>query len=67
MPDATSADEAQADGAAVSNGGDRINIAGNIINSTIIVKSIVRDDKIVDLESLPPEAGEPPYKGLQYF
>ena len=67
MPDPTPAGEQQADGAAVSSGGDSISIAGNIINSTIIVKSIVRDDQVVDLEALPPEAGEPPYKGLQYF
>jgi len=47
--------------------GDVIRISGNIVNSTIIVKSVVRDDQVVDLEKLPPEAGEPPYQGLQYF
>ncbi|HJR81245.1 MAG TPA: hypothetical protein VJ821_14340 [Anaerolineales bacterium] len=47
--------------------GDVIRISGNIVNSTIIVKSVVRDEQAVDLEKLPPEAGEPPYQGLQYF
>jgi hypothetical protein len=47
--------------------GDVIRISGNIINSTIIVKSVVKDDQVVDLEKLPPEAGEQPYQGLQYF
>jgi tetratricopeptide (TPR) repeat protein len=47
--------------------GDVIRISGNIVNSTIIVKSVVRDDQVVDLEKLPPEVGEPPYQGLQYF
>lgn len=47
--------------------GDVIRISGNIVNSTIIVKSVVRDDQVVDLEKLPPAAGEPPYQGLQYF
>ena len=47
--------------------GDVIRISGNIVNSTIIVKSVVRDDQVVDLEKLPPEAGDPPYQGLQYF
>ncbi|HEX9840601.1 MAG TPA: ATP-binding protein [Anaerolineales bacterium] len=55
-------DEAIAEGS-----GDVIRISGNIVNSTIIVKSVVRDDQVVDLEKLPPEAGEPPYQGLQYF
>jgi tetratricopeptide (TPR) repeat protein len=47
--------------------GDVIQISGNIVNSTIIVKSVVKDEQVVDLEKLPPEAGEPPYQGLQYF
>ena len=51
----------------IESGGDVITISGNIVNSTIIVKSIVKDDQVVDLEKLPPEAGEPPYQGLQYF
>src|SRR3972149_5964641 len=47
--------------------GDVIRISGNIVNSTIIIKSVVKDEQVVDLEKLPPEAGEPPYQGLQYF
>ena len=47
--------------------GDVISISGNIVNSTIIIKSVVRDDQAVELEKLPPEPGEPPYQGLQYF
>jgi len=52
-------------GVAVGEGG--MAITGNVVNSTIIFNSVVRDDKVVDLEDLPPEAGEPPYQGLQYF
>ena len=47
--------------------GDVIRVSGNIINSTIIIKSVVKDDQVVDLEKLPPEPGDPPYQGLQYF
>jgi energy-coupling factor transporter ATP-binding protein EcfA2 len=47
--------------------GDVIHVSGNIVNSTIIIKSVVRDEQVVDLEKLPPEDGEPPYQGLQYF
>src|SRR5512141_1520512 len=67
MPDLASAGEEQAGSATTAGSGDSISIAGNIVNSTIIIKSIVRDDQIVDLETLPPEPGDPPYKGLQYF
>ncbi len=67
MPDLASANEGQAGSATSSSSGDSISIAGTIVNSTIIIKSIVRDDQVVDLEALPPEPGEPPYKGLQYF
>jgi conflict system STAND superfamily ATPase len=61
------AGEEQAGNATTDRSGDVISIAGNIVNSTIIIKSIVRDDQVVDLEKLPPEPGEPPYQGLQYF
>lgn len=67
MPDPASASEGQAGSVTTSSSGDSISIAGTIVNSTIIIKSIVRDDQVVDLEALPPEPGEPPYKGLQYF
>jgi hypothetical protein len=53
--------------AAASGSGDVIQVQGNIINSTIIIKSVVKDDQVLDLEKLPPEPGEPPYQGLQYF
>ncbi|HTP01911.1 MAG TPA: AAA family ATPase [Anaerolineales bacterium] len=59
--------EPQAGPATTAGSGDSISIAGNVINSTIIIKSVVRDDQVTDLESLPPEPGDPPYKGLQYF
>jgi hypothetical protein len=61
------AGEEPEDGALAEGSGDVIRISGNIVNSTIIVKSVVRDDQVIDLEKLPPEAGEPPYQGLQYF
>ncbi len=67
MPDASTTGEEQPGHATTSGSGDSINIAGNIVNSTIIIKSVVRDDQVVDLEALPPEPGETPYKGLQYF
>ncbi len=53
--------------AAAQGSGDVIHVSGNIVNSTIIIKSVVRDDQVTDLEKLPPEPGEPPYQGLQYF
>lgn len=53
--------------AAADGSGDVIHVSGNIVNSTIIIKSVVRDEQAVDLEKLPPEDGEPPYLGLQYF
>ena len=53
--------------AAASGSGDVIQVQGNNINSTIIIKSVVKDDQVLDLEKLPPEPGEPPYQGLQYF
>src|SRR5512141_2747941 len=47
--------------------GDVSHVSGNIVNSTIIIKSVVKDEQVVDLEKLPPEPGDPPYQGLQYF
>lgn len=47
--------------------GDSITISGNVVNSTIIIKSLVRDSQVGDLERQPPAEGEPPYQGLQYF
>ena len=52
---------------AAQGSGDVIHVSGNIVNSTIIIKSVVRDDQVTDLEKLPPEPGKPPYQGLQYF
>lgn len=51
----------------VNGSGDVIRVSGNIVNSTIIIKSVVRDDQTAGLEKLPPEPGDPPYQGLQYF
>ena len=61
------AGEEQESNTGTEGSGDVIQISGNIVNSTIVIKSIVRDDQAVDLEKLPPEAGDPPYQGLQYF
>jgi len=47
--------------------GDVVTISGNVVNSTIIIKSIVKDSQVQDLEKLTPEPGEPPFQGLQYF
>jgi tetratricopeptide (TPR) repeat protein len=47
--------------------GDVITISGNVVNSTIIIKSVVKDDEASNLEKQPPEAGDPPFQGLQYF
>jgi tetratricopeptide (TPR) repeat protein len=47
--------------------GDSITISGNVVNSTIIIKSLVRDSQVGDLERQPPAAGDPPYLGLQFF
>ncbi len=55
------------EGATVDSSGDVIHVSGNIVNSTIIIKSVVKDEQAVDLEKLPPEPGDPPYQGLQYF
>ncbi len=52
--------------------GDKVagdKIAGNKIETqTYLARQvIVQGVEITDLEQLPPEAGEPPYKGLSYF
>ncbi len=67
MTEQSHSGEDQAGHSTLESGGDVISISGNIVNSTIIVKSIVKDEQVVELEKLPPEAGEPPYQGLQYF
>ena len=67
MTEQQPAGEEPAEETTTNGSGDVIQISGNIVNSTIIVKSIVKDEQVVDLEKLPPEAGEPPYQGLQYF
>jgi tetratricopeptide (TPR) repeat protein/energy-coupling factor transporter ATP-binding protein EcfA2 len=58
---------AVATGGSVAAGAGGMAIAGNVVNSTIIFNSVVSDEKAPDLEDLPPEPGEPPYQGLQYF
>jgi tetratricopeptide (TPR) repeat protein len=67
MTEQTRSGEDQAGNPILEGGGDVISISGNIVNSTIIVKSVVKDDQVVDLEKLAPEPGEAPYQGLQYF
>ncbi len=49
--------------------GGEVNIAGgNIIqNIQYIYQNIVPTAEIKDIEDLPPEPGDPPYQGLQYF
>ncbi len=60
-------EEVPEDETTASGSGDVIHVSGNIVNSTIIIKSVVKDEQIGDLEKLPPEPGDPPYQGLQFF
>jgi tetratricopeptide (TPR) repeat protein len=48
--------------------GDRIDLSGDFRGAVINIKStIVSSDVAKDLENLPPEPGESPFQGLQYF
>lgn len=48
--------------------GDVYNLDGDFRNATINIHStIVSAQQAVELEAQPPEPGEPPYLGLQYF
>lgn len=48
--------------------GETYNLSGDFRNATVNIQStIVGAAAVRDIETLPPEPGEPPYKGLQYF
>ena len=48
--------------------GDRIDLSGDFRGAVINIKStLVSSDVAKDLENLPPEPGESPFQGLQYF
>lgn len=48
--------------------GDRFDLSGDFRGAIINIKStIVGDAEVKDIEDLPPEPGESPYQGLQYF
>jgi tetratricopeptide (TPR) repeat protein len=48
--------------------GDEYNLSGDFRGAVINIKStIVSNDEVKDFENLPPEPGEPPFQGLQYF
>src|SRR5215216_1510290 len=48
--------------------GDQYDLSGDFRGAVINIKStIVSNDKVKDLENLPPEPGEPPFQGMQYF
>lgn len=48
--------------------GDQYNLSGDFRGAVINIKStLVSNDEVRELENLPPEPGEPPFQGLQYF
>jgi tetratricopeptide (TPR) repeat protein len=48
--------------------GDSYDLSGDFRGAVINIKStIVSNAEVKDLEGLPPEPGEPPFQGLQYF
>lgn len=48
--------------------GDAYNLSGDFRGAVINIKStIVSNDEVRELENLPPEPGEAPFLGLQYF
>ena len=48
--------------------GDNYEFSGDFHGAVINIKStIVSNDEVKDIESLPPEPGDPPFQGLQYF
>src|SRR5512138_586538 len=48
--------------------GDRYDLSGDFRGAVINIKStIVSNAEVKDIESQPPEPGEPPYQGMQYF
>jgi len=48
--------------------GDRYDLSGDFRGAVINIKStIVSSADVKDIENLPPEPGEPPFQGLQYY
>ena len=48
--------------------GDVYNLSGDFRNAVVNIKAtIVGAEEVRDIETLPPEPGESPYLGLQYF
>ncbi|HSB02249.1 MAG TPA: hypothetical protein VLE49_16485 [Anaerolineales bacterium] len=48
--------------------GDSYDLSGDFRGAVVNIKStIVSNAEVKDLENLPPEPGEPPFQGLQYF
>ncbi len=51
-----------------SSRGDNYELSGDFRGAVINIKStIVSSAEVKDIENLPPEPGEPPYQGLQYY
>ncbi|HJS19369.1 MAG TPA: AAA family ATPase [Anaerolineales bacterium] len=48
--------------------GDNYDLSGDFRGAVINIKStIVSNEEVRDIEKLPPEPGEPPFQGLQYY
>src|SRR5512138_3891300 len=48
--------------------GDRYDLSGDFRGAVVNIQStIVSNAEVKDLETLPPDPGEPPFQGLQYF
>lgn len=48
--------------------GDNYDLSGDFRGAVVNIKStIVSNAEVKDLENLPPEPGDPPFQGLQYF
>ena len=48
--------------------GDNYDLSGDFRGAVINIKStIVSSAEVKDIEGLPPEPGEPPFQGLQYY
>lgn len=48
--------------------GDQYDLSGDFRGAVINIKStIVSNEEVKDLENLPPEPGQPPFQGMQYF
>lgn len=48
--------------------GDNYELSGDFRGAVVNIKStIVSNAEVKDIESLPPEPGDPPFQGLQYF